>query len=571
MKILLIYPYCLETRLHAEDISVVPIGVYYVGAVLKENHFDVEILNWHKMNDSPHKIEELLHEKKPDVIGFSILHANRWGGIEVARIAKHIDEKIQIVFGGIGASFLWEHLLTHFPEIDYVVIGEGEYSFLELVRCLDQNDPQKIEHIPGIAFRNSGRAFKTDDAEAICDLDEVPNPAKYFDYRHLVFTRGCVWKCSFCGSPQYWGRRIRFHSVKYFVEQIERLFARGTPFFYFSDDTFTIDQKRVIEICQSIIRKKLNITWAAISRVDDVSEESLFWMRKAGCIQISYGVESGSEKLRKFLKKNISTRQIKKAFALTQKYGIMARAYFIYGCPGENWETIRETVDLMNEIKPLSAIFYILDIFPGTELYEDYKKRKNVSDNIWLNRVEDIMYFETDPAFNSELIVAFGKKLRTRFYSNLPQYVKNIELIDDKELYPYHSDFYSRLAMTFDYGDYSQIEALRENEKIVESLYQKALDYFPNQPAFLGLGILKQKKNDYAASAELLFRGLDHFPDDPQLHICRGVSLMNMGQYEKALAHFLKFQNIKEAAHYAANCYTMINDVENASIDSQIE
>ncbi len=571
MKILLIYPYCLETRLHAEDISVVPIGVYYVGAVLKENHFDVEILNWHKMNDSPHKIEELLREKKPDVIGFSILHANRWGGIEVARIAKHIDEKIQIVFGGIGASFLWEHLLTHFPEIDYVVIGEGEYSFLELVRCLDQNDPQKIEHIPGIAFRNSGRAFKTDDAEAICDLDEVPNPAKYFDYRHLVFTRGCVWKCSFCGSPQYWGRRIRFHSVKYFVEQIERLFARGTTFFYFSDDTFTIDQKRVIEICQSIIRKKLNITWAAISRVDDVSEESLFWMRKAGCIQISYGVESGSEKLRKFLKKNISTRQIKKAFALTQKYGIMARAYFIYGCPGENWETIRETVDLMNEIKPLSAIFYILDIFPGTELYEDYKKRKNVSDDIWLNRVEDIMYFETDPAFNSELIVAFGKKLRTRFYSNLPKYVKDIELIDDKELYPYHSDFYSRLAMTFDYGDYSQIEAIRENEKIAESLYQKALDYFPNQPAFLGLGILKQKKNDYAASAELLFRGLDHFPDDPQLHICRGVSLMNMGQYEKALAHFLKFQNIKEAAHYAANCYTMINDVENASIDSQIE
>ena len=571
MKILLIYPYCLETRLHAEDISVVPIGVYYVGAVLKENHFDVEILNWHKMNESPHKIEELLREKKPDVIGFSILHANRWGGIEVARIAKHIDEKIQIVFGGIGASFLWEHLLTHFPEIDYVVIGEGEYSFLELVRCLDQNDPQKIEHIPGIAFRNSGRAFKTDDAEAICDLDEVPNPAKYFDYRHLVFTRGCVWKCSFCGSPQYWGRRIRFHSVKYFVEQIERLFARGTTFFYFSDDTFTIDQKRVIEICQSIIRKKLNITWAAISRVDDVSEESLFWMRKAGCIQISYGVESGSEKLRKFLKKNISTRQIKKAFALTQKYGIMARAYFIYGCPGENWETIRETVDLMNEIKPLSAIFYILDIFPGTELYEDYKKRKNVSDDIWLNRVEDIMYFETDPAFNSELIVAFGKKLRTRFYSNLPKYVKDIELIDDKELYPYHSDFYSRLAMTFDYGDYSQIEAIRENEKIAESLYQKALDYFPNQPAFLGLGILKQKKNDYAASAELLFRGLDHFPDDPQLHICRGVSLMNMGQYEKALAHFLKFQNIKEAAHYAANCYTMINDVENASIDSQIE
>ncbi len=566
MKILLIYPYCLDTRLHIEDISVVPIGAYYVAAVLKENQFDVEILNWYNINQTPQKIEEILREKKPDVIGFSILHANRWGGIEIARIAKNIDDRIQIVFGGIGASFLCDHLLTHFHEVDYVVIGEGEYSFLELVRCMSKKHLQKIEHIPGIAFRKSGRAFKTEDAEAICNLDELPNPAEYFDYRHLVFTRGCVWKCNFCGSPQYWGRRIRFHSVDYFIEQIERLYSRGITFFYFSDDTFTIDQKRVIDICRTIIRKKMNITWAAISRVDDASDETLLWMRKAGCIQISYGVESGSEKLRKLLKKNISTRQIKKAFELTQKYGIMARAYFIYGCPGENWETIQETIDLMNEIKPLSAIFYILDIFPGTELYEDYKKRENVSDDIWLNRIEDIMYFETDPAFNSEMILAFGKRLRTSFYSKLPEYVRAIDLIDDQELYPHHSDFYSRLAMTFDYGDYAQIEAIQENDKIAEFLYLKALDYFPNQRAFLGLGILKQKQNDYRGSSDILARGLNHFPGDGQLNICQGVSLMNMGQYEKALEHFLKFQNIKEALQYAVNCYTMMNDPENVSM-----
>ena len=313
MKILLIYPYCLEPRLRTEDISVVPIGVYYVAAVLKESHYELEILNWYNINQTPHRIEEILREKKPDVIGFSILHANRWGGIEVARAAKNVDGKIKIVFGGIGASFLWENLLTHFSEIDYVVIGEGEYSFLELVRCLNQNRLQKIEHIPGIAFRKSGRAFKTEEAKAICNLDELPSPANYFDYQHLAFTRGCVWKCNFCGSPQYWGGRIRFHSIKYFVEQIERLYSRGITFFYFSDDTFTIDQNRVIEICRSIIQKKLNITWAAISRVDDANDETLLWMRRAGCIQISYGVESGSQKIRKFLKKNITARQIKKA------------------------------------------------------------------------------------------------------------------------------------------------------------------------------------------------------------------------------------------------------------------
>jgi radical SAM superfamily enzyme YgiQ (UPF0313 family) len=115
MKILLIYPHCLEARLHAEDIRTVPIGVYYIAAVLKENHYDVEILNWNNINEAPHK----------------------------------------------------------------------------------------IEHINGIAFRKAGEVLKTDDAEAIRNLDEVPNPAKYFKYQHLLLTRGCSWKCRFCGSPQF--------------------------------------------------------------------------------------------------------------------------------------------------------------------------------------------------------------------------------------------------------------------------------------------------------------------------------------------------------------------------------
>ena len=134
MKILLIYPYCLEARLHEEEVSVPPIGIYYVGAMLKENKYDVEILNWHGVNRTPHLIHETLVKKKPDVIGFSILHANRWGGIEIARIARKINPDVKIVFGGIGATFLWEHLLTHFKEIDFAVLGEGEKPFLQLVK-----------------------------------------------------------------------------------------------------------------------------------------------------------------------------------------------------------------------------------------------------------------------------------------------------------------------------------------------------------------------------------------------------------------------------------------------------
>ncbi|PQP32953.1 B12-binding domain-containing radical SAM protein, partial [Desulfobacteraceae bacterium SEEP-SAG10] len=205
MKILLIYPYWLEERVNTEDVVVPPIGMYYVGAVLKENNYDVEILNWCKINETPEKISEILLEKKPDVIGFSILQANRWGGIEIAIIAKQIDPEVKIVFGGVSATFLWEHFLTHFPEIDFVVMGEGEYTFLHLVRCLEKGEDEHIGNIRGIAFKKDGKVARTKPTEYIKDLDQLPVPAKYFEYQHLSLTRGCPGKCTFCGSPKFWG------------------------------------------------------------------------------------------------------------------------------------------------------------------------------------------------------------------------------------------------------------------------------------------------------------------------------------------------------------------------------
>ncbi len=278
-------------------------------------------------------------------------------------------------------------------------------------------------------------------------------------------------------------------------------------------------------------------------------------MRKAGCIQISFGVESGSEKIRNLLNKNIKTEQIKNAFALATKYGIMARAYFIYGCPGENWDTIQETIDLIHEIKPLSIIFYILDIFPGTALYSDFMNKARQTDNIWLKRVEDIMYFETDPALSKELILAFGKKLRTDFYENLSGFACEIELIDNKEFYKMHSDFCSRLAMTFDHGDYSEIEAVKDKERTAVKLYKKSLGYHPDHRAYLGLGIINQKTGGYEESARILSEGLEFFPDSEPLNICLGINYMNLGKYSRALEYFLKFKDSDQARYYIESCY----------------
>jgi anaerobic magnesium-protoporphyrin IX monomethyl ester cyclase len=333
MKILLIYPYFLEERIHSEDIEAVPIGLYSVAAVLKESEYDVEVMNWCKSDRVPKSIPEILRKKRPQVIGFSIVNGNRWGAIEIARTAKKMDPEVKIVFGGIGAHFLWEHLLNHFPEIDYIVLGEGEYAFLKLIRFLETGREGNPAELMGVAFRSDGKAIRNGVPEPIADLDALPIPADYFHYQHVSSSRGCTWKCTFCGSPRFWGKRIRWRSPEHFVREVEVLYKKGVRFFYFSDDTFTVSKERVIEICKRIIQKDLKITWFAISRVNYVNEEVLLWMRKAGCLQISYGIESGSEKIRQALNKQIKTGHVKKAFALTTKYGILARAYFIYGSP----------------------------------------------------------------------------------------------------------------------------------------------------------------------------------------------------------------------------------------------
>ncbi|MEW6669006.1 MAG: radical SAM protein [Thermodesulfobacteriota bacterium] len=558
MRILLVYPYFLEERIQDEDIRPVPIGLYGVAESLKQSGYDVEVLNWHDIHKTPLKIEEALSQKRPDVLGFSILHGNRWGGIDIARTAKRLLPETKVVFGGPGATFLWKHLLTHFPEIDYVGIGEGETTLPELIRHIEKAGDKPPEGVRGIAFRRGRKIVRTPKPPPVQDLDRLPIPARHFVYQHVSSSRGCAWKCRFCGSPRLWEGEIRFRSPEHFVEELELLCRKGVRFFYVSDDTFTVDKDRVIRICGRILERDLKVSWCAISRVDCVDEEILYWMRKAGCTQISYGVESGSGKIRAALNKRISTERIRRAFDLTVRHGILARAYFMYGCPGETWETVEETVTLMMEIRPLAAVFYILDLYPGTGFYEDLKRRGIVSDEIWLNRIEGLMHLETDSRLSGETVIAFGKRLRTAFYENLHLFADAIPLVEKQELFPLHADFCSRLAMTFSHGDYAKNDLVKDKERVAEKLYRRALEYHPDERAFLGLGMLEQRRGNLSASMVVLREGISHFPEGEQLHICLGVSLMNAGNYQEALSIFRRFPGSGQAVQYAGNCETAL-------------
>ena len=429
-----------------------------------------------------------------------------------------------------------------------------EHPFLHLARYLESPSQRGAERIKGLAFRQNGRIVVTEDEKLIEDLGQLPIPAKYFEYQHVSSSRGCAWQCRFCGSPQFWRKKIRFRSPTHFVDELEMLYRKGVTFFYFSDDTFTMKKKRVIDICRSIIDRGLEITWYAISRVNYVDEDMLLWMRKAGCIQISYGIESGSEEIRKVLDKHVRTNQVKKAFEMTTKYGILSRAYFIYGAPGETWKTIQETIDLIHEIKPLSVVFYILDLFPGTALYEEFKEKSGISDDIWLNKIEGIMYFETSPDLTKDDVLAFGKRLRTAFYENVHAFARAVRLVDKEELYGFHGDFYSRLAMTFSHGEYARIDGVREKEDTAERLYRRSLDYGPNHRAYLGLGVVKQKQGLDQEAVQVLSEGLRFFPDSEPLNVCLGISYMNLGDREGALSQFMKFPASREAKDYIAQC-----------------
>lgn len=532
MNIVLIYPFFSIERVHIENIEAPPIGLHYLGAILKDQGHDVELFNWHDARDKPYIIEEALSTIKPDLIGFSIFHANRWGGIQLAKIFKEHFPEAPIVFGGIGATFMDDHLLQHFPWIDIIVRGEGEITFPALIRRIEAQ--KSYDDLPGLTLRAGNMIRRNPDAERLENLDSLPQPAAHYTFHHLALSRGCPGKCTFCGSPWFWGPKVRFHSADYFVGQLEILYQKGQRFFHFSDDTFTLRKKLVLEVCALIVEKKLDITWAAISRVDRIDEEMLKAMRMAGCIQISFGVESGAEKIRNVLNKKFNEDQIRRAFTLTVSYGILARAYIIYGCPGESSETINDTIRLLKDIRPLVTLFHVLALYPGTYLYDLFKAKTGATDEIWLYREEDLLFFEADKNLRAETVAQFGKKMKQALQESIPDFIHSLELVDDEELFPFHASFLSRLALTIDRGDYPHVLPKGAAQDLARELYYKALEYAPDAQAYWGLGLLAQDQNDYQKAEAILQEGRRVFPKDDMLAKVLAKTLECLGREEDA-------------------------------------
>jgi len=556
IKILLVNPSCLDERISSEDAQVVPMGLYYIGALLIKNRFDVQILNLAQQDPDPLSVfEQTVKNWNPDIIGFSVSNPNRWNAIQAAGLAKKENPNVKIVFGGPCATFLDDHLFDACPELDFIVRGEGEYSFLELIKAIAENEEPRLDKIKGLVFRQNGALFKTCQREPVHDLDSLPHPSDSFTFQHISMSRGCPGKCTFCGSPKFWGKsHVRFHSPEWVAHEIETLFLKGVRHFFISDDTFTMDKPRVIALCKIMISKNLGITWNAISRVDFIDRDILFWMRKAGCIQISYGIESGSKSIRKVLGKPVDQEKIVTAFELTVSYGIMPRAYFIYGSPGESEFTIKDSINLMKKTRPLSCIFYILVLFPGTLLYERALKKGMISDNLWSQKIEDLPWFDLDESLDFKTVKQFGDQLRKFFYNHVDKFAKEIDLVDEEDLYHHHADFLSRLGMTFSHGEYAVNNQVFNQDETAKTLYNQALSFYPDFRAYLGISMLLQKQRKFAEAISFLERGLTHFPDNKDLNTCMGVCLMNTGRFQNALDFFQKAGPSEDIKSYIRIC-----------------
>lgn len=391
MKVLLISP----PREVLQPACFPPMGLAYIGAVLKQDRHEVRIID--AASYSCKRLEREILATNPDVVGITCWTIERVQTFKTAQISKQCVPQAKIIIGGQHATAFPEHMFK-LAHADVVVLGEGEETMSELMSCFENNDD--ISHIRGIVYQNGSKTIYTEPRELIEDLDGIPFPIyDDFDLKRynglpetkslaaaIITSRGCPYDCIYCSSAIFWKRRWRSRTSENVLGEIEWLYrdynVRSLIFF---DDLFFLNKNRAIEICKGIIEKNLELSWVAEGRVNSVDRELLQWMKKAGCYRIDYGVESGSPQILKNINKKITVGQIKRTFKLTHEVRIKPDAYLMVGNPGENEKTINETIQLMKEIKPYyTNTGSILWILPNTKLYERSKKLGIIDDNYWL-------------------------------------------------------------------------------------------------------------------------------------------------------------------------------------------
>ncbi len=440
-------PYSLYERygdLASAGSTLPHLGLLMLGSVLRKSGHRVRIIDsTAQILDNKETLEEI-KKFQPDIVGFTGVTPSILKAVKMASMVKDLYPSIPILIGGPHFTAIPEKTLMDYPAFNYGVVGEGEITIVELVNALASN--RKPSNVPGVAFRENGRVRFNPPRPPIMNLDSLPFPAwellddfpsKYhpalFKYKrlpstHIISSRGCPHKCIFCDTSVF-SRRVRFHSPEYVLEMVDFL----VKYFkikevIFEDDQFLVKQERVAEICEGFLNSKFDIAWSCSGRVDSVSDLALLkLMKRSGCWQINYGIESASQKILDFAKKAITIEQVEKAVSLTRKAGILAKGYFIFGLPFETEKTMKTSIRFAKKI-PLSDVsVFMLTPFPGSRMYDIAEQYGTIENDFDKMNVLNVVF--VPKGLSKEKLLYFQRRFMKEFYLRpriLVNYIKRL-------------------------------------------------------------------------------------------------------------------------------------------------
>ncbi len=359
-----------------------PLGVTYVAAAFEAAGAEVRVFDYIVGCYTPERLAAALDDFKPDVAGATSVTLNFPAAAAIIKAVKEHDPSIITMMGGPHVSFDALNSLETYPEIDIVVMGEGEATIAELTPLI--GDRRAWRRVRGIAFRDGGQITINEPRDWIENLDSLPLPARHLlplsKYRALGFpisittSRGCPYGCIFCQGRRMVGSKIRLRSASSVVAEIEDIMSYGIDRINVADDLFASNKERVREICEAIRDRKLKFAWSAFARVNTVDKETLRMMRRAGCDSVSFGVESGNQEMLDRIRKGITLEKVRKAVDLCREVGMTVHTSFIVGLPGESPATLQDTKRFARSLGALYG-YHFLTPFPGTtvrERIEDY-------------------------------------------------------------------------------------------------------------------------------------------------------------------------------------------------------
>lgn len=426
-----------------------PLGLASIAAVLEDEGHSVEIIDGIAENISFSEVVKKAEDS--EIIGITVLSAFFKRCAELIRAIKNVCN-VPIIVGGAHATALPESLLE--VGADYVVMGEGELTIIELVDAiLTKSSP--VENIKGISFMLGNRLVKTKRRQMIEDINSLPLPARHLLPMHkyktsearanrnpshsMIVSRGCPGACSFCCKILF-GRKIRCRSPENIVEEMFLLKDKyNAKEIAFLDDTFTADFDIVSSVCKLLIDRKLKIPWSCEARIDTVNREMLQMMKQGGCDFIAYGIESGSDSVLRSINKKITTKEIEHTIRITQEIGIPIRGYFMLGFVDETERQMMDTINFAIQLNVDVASFSLLIPFPGTVDYIRAIKEEGYFDPDFFKKVLVPEFnFPDYPIYSPktvspERLLNIHKKAYRKYYYRPKKILKELTSIRDFE------------------------------------------------------------------------------------------------------------------------------------------